>query len=131
MKYINTDVDLHSKGSLERLGSYLEERSDLLHCGQLDGSWNIRIEAAGSGIVGSKHRHPESDIKKLILLLKEAKALFPGEFNALEHFEFNIGLNAPLAHPAEVVAVSCGILTELSELGACLGVTVYPAEQES
>ncbi len=128
--YINTDVDMESLGDLGRLKEFLRTRANLLY-GERDedGLWMIRIEADWPEEIGVGKHGAEQDIEELCELLKTAKTLFPGEFEALSRFDFNIGWQASDRRPEGAFTVNNRLVAEIAGMGASISVTVYPSDE--
>ena len=129
---MNTDIDIESSCcSLDRLKEFLDERACLLFGEQLeDGSWILRFEAEGSGIIGFNDHTPNADFAKLTALLKEAKQLFPDEFSGFDKFDFNIGWQSSKCRPEGSFTVENDLISAVAGLGATISVTIYPSEEE-
>ncbi len=128
--YINTDVDIESNENLENLKVFLEDNSHLLYGDIVEnGRWHIRIEAEGSGIVGSQDHNPASDFQKLIALLTEAKSRFDREFQCLDKFDFNVGWQSSKERPEGTFTIPNDLLVEVAKLGATVSVTIYPSDE--
>lgn len=123
-QYLNTDFDLESDSSLQRLAGELRKTCDVLHCTENgDGSWQMTIEARHDEC--GVDRNPNLDIAAMLEAIADVSEGARTEYNSCSRRDFNIGyecwdswaFNSGISHQ---------VLQMVVRSGCSISWTLYP-----
>lgn len=124
IRYLNTDLDLVSRGDLTALASALDAGGvPPLHVTRgEDGLWHASCETA------RQFGEPEGNMAAILAVVETLGAAERAVWSACERREFNIGFDCGAKPWAYTQWLSNDLLGRIAAVGASLRITLYPQE---
>jgi hypothetical protein len=124
--FINVDLDIASRRSLELLGNEFQSLgADVLFCGKIPQGYLLRLEAGSSSSYGID-RTIDALCELIDRLSPKARLLV----DAAQSRDFDVGVDGTDGHEIARVSVSPKSVQRIAALGGTLTVTVYRPEED-
>jgi len=124
--YITLDVDVISKSSLTPLAEYLEDRSIVLGCREVEGNFYLSFEPNYD-----KNHSPETNAKLILNELSTLPIHLKEIWSNATSRTFNFGFESGTIEPYYFSVISSSILKEIAELNASITITIYHTRNQS
>jgi hypothetical protein len=120
-RFLNVDLDLYSKSSLQPLVTTMGEKVVVLHVGRHKRTYNAHLELAASGLSETA----DSLIRSFCALIRALPRSAVEIWNAAKVRDFNIGVQGDVHPPSFEIALAPETLRAASLLKARIVLTVY------
>jgi hypothetical protein len=120
-EFLNVDLDVVSRVSLEPLVAALGDRVIVLHIGREGRRHSAHLEAGGSAYKMDADRR----VRRLVALVKSLPAAARALWNKAESREFNVGIQAGLRPRASEFRLRSETLAAVASVRGQVVITVY------
>lgn len=126
VRYLNTDLEIESKGNLSKMVEEFGEDVLVLHHGDIRGYQHASFEIAGSTSSTSADDIINSFCALVEALSEEARATWDGCCTRA----FDIGYESGASPPNFHSEIRAGTVERVAKVGASIVITIYPVRSE-
>jgi hypothetical protein len=126
-KFLNVDLEVRSRTTLEPLRDQIDETIDLLFCGETEpGSFLLAIEIASSGLPNDD---PNILVNMLCSFIERLQAMAKQLWDGADDRVFDIGFETAANSHSSQLSLTPETLLRVGRLGARLAISIHTNNQ--
>jgi hypothetical protein len=126
-QFLNLDLVLKSSSGLSEVIKHFDEKALVLSHHEYNGEWTLVLELAEEEL----GHNPSQYTERFLAIIAEFPDDIRDVWKACTSRTFAYGFDGGSNSPALETAISADLLLQIGQVGADIGITVYPFRQPS